>query len=400
MQMVDTIVVGAGPAGAAAARTLALAGRETVLADKATFPRDKICGDGLTTLCLRELEALDFRVGSLPSYRTIDGALVRSPSGRVVDISLPDGPGNFAAVVRRTEFDQALAEFAVDGGATARFGSKVVAATPKHDRIEVSFESGEVVTAKTCIAADGMWSPMRKLLGLSIEGYRGEWHAFRQYFVDVAPPAASDLWVWFEPDILPGYMWSFPLGDGAANVGFGILRGSGHAIQDMKTLWPDLLERPQVKAVLGESARPESPHRAWPIPARIDQVPLHGPHTLFVGDAAAACDTLTGEGIGQALLTGRAAAQAILDNPGFDAAAKSYSDAVRLELFADHKMSHLLGRMMSKEGVAKAALAAVDINDWTRRNFGRWMFEDYPRAIAATPKRWKSGMFSGDGAQV
>ena len=55
MQMVDTIVVGAGPAGAAAARTLALAGRETVLADKATFPRDKICGDGLTTLCLREL---------------------------------------------------------------------------------------------------------------------------------------------------------------------------------------------------------------------------------------------------------------------------------------------------------------------------------------------------------
>ena len=56
--------------------------------------------------------------------------------------------------------------------------------------------------------------------------------------------------------------------------------------------------------------------------------------------------------------------------------------------------------MMSKERVAKAALAAVDINDWTRRNFGRWMFEDYPRAIAATPKRWKSGMFGGAGARV
>ena len=78
------------------------------------------------------------------------------------------------------------------------------------------------VHARYAIAADGMWSPTRKALGLGVDGYRGEWHAFRQYFTDVGPRAARQLFVWFDPDLLPGYAWSFPLPDGGANVGFGI----------------------------------------------------------------------------------------------------------------------------------------------------------------------------------
>ena len=144
---------------------------------------------------------------------------------------------------------------------------------------------------------------MRKLLGQTIDQYRGEWHAFRQYFKNVGPKAASRLWVWFEPDVLPGYVWSFPLADGRANVGFGILRGGTISTQDMKTLWPDLLERPHIREVIGAEATPEAPHRAWPIPARIDQASLVAPRTIFVGDAAMACDTLTGEGIGCLLYT-------------------------------------------------------------------------------------------------
>ena len=70
-----------------------------------------------------------------------------------------------------------------------------------------------------------MWSPLRKHLGVATPGYLGEWHAFRQYFTGVGPRAARDLFVWFEPDLLPGYAWSFPLPDGRANVGFGIQRG-------------------------------------------------------------------------------------------------------------------------------------------------------------------------------
>ena len=69
-------------------------------------------------------------------------------------------------------------------------------------------------------------SPTRKALGLHTRGYLGEWHAFRQYFGQVGPRAAEELFVWFEPDILPGYLWSFPLPGGRANVGFG--RNVGH----------------------------------------------------------------------------------------------------------------------------------------------------------------------------
>ena len=114
-----------------------------------------------------------------------------------------------------------------------------------------------------------------------------------------------------------------------------------------------------------------------------------------------ACDTLTGEGIGQALLTGREAAAAILEHPhDFTEISLSYSTAVRDELVADHKMAALLGRVLAHPRATDMALRAVGTNEWTRRNFGRWMFEDYPRAIVATPKRWKRGVFSGAGAKV
>ena len=401
MISVDTAIVGAGPAGAAAAHLLASAGHDVLLIDKATFPRDKFCGDGLTTLCLRQLEQMGFSPSAVPSFTPVHSAVLHAPSGKRHDIPLPDGPGLYAAVARREELDAALVDFALAAGAAGHFGSKVVEVSPTADSITLTDDAGQTIVAQQCIAADGMWSPVRKMLGLHTDGYRGEWHAFRQYFENVGPAAASELWIWFEPDVLPGYVWSFPIGDGRANVGFGILRGGDVSTQDMKTLWPNLLQRPHIRDVLGADATPESPHRAWPIPARIDSAPLVGPRTLFVGDAATACDTLTGEGIGQALLTGREAAQAILDaSTGFDHAAESYESAVRAELVADHKMAHALGKLMANPRIAEFALTAVGTNDWTRRNFGRWMFEDYPRALIATPRRWHRGMFTGPGAEL
>lgn len=400
MSSVDTVVVGAGPAGAAAAHKLASAGRDVLLVDKATFPRDKFCGDGLTTLCLRQLELMGVSVSQLPSFAPVHGAKLRSPGGRLIDVPLPEGPGLFAAVARRTELDSLLVEHALAAGATGRFGVKVVEAEASADDITITTDDGQTITANQCIAADGMWSPIRKLLGLEVDGYRGEWHAFRQYFENVDEQAQTGLWIWFEPDVLPGYVWSFPIGGGRANVGFGILRGGDVSTQQMKTLWPDLLARPHIREVLGADAAPESPHRAWPIPARINGVPLTGPRTLFVGDAAAACDTLTGEGIGQALLTGRAAADALLESPQFTTAAANYRDAIDEELFADHKMAEICGGLLGNRNVAEAALTMVGATGWTRRNFGRWMFEDYPRAILATPRRWRRGMFTGSGAST
>lgn len=398
MTSVETVVVGAGPAGAAAAHRLATAGREVLLLDKSTFPRDKFCGDGLTTLCLRQLEDMGVSVSELPSFAPVHGAVIRSPKGRVLDIPLPGGPGLFAAVARRTELDALLVDHALSAGAHSRFGVKVIAANASTDAITIHTDDGSMIEAQHCIAADGMWSPMRKHLGLEISGYRGEWHAFRQYFENVDVQAQTELWIWFEPDVLPGYVWSFPIGGGRANVGFGILRGGDITTQQMKTLWPDLLSRPHIRSVLGTNATPEAPHRAWPIPARVDAVPLTGPRTLFVGDAAAACDTLTGEGIGQALLTGRAAAVALLETQQFAAAASNYREAIEDELFADHKMAEICGSLLSNQRVTEMALGLIGTSGWTRRNFGRWMFEDYPRAVIATPRRWRRGMFTGSGA--
>lgn len=395
---VKTAIIGAGPAGASAAFHLASAGHDVVLIDKATFPRDKFCGDGLTTLALRELEAMDFDPAVVPSFTPVDEAIIRSPGGREATIPLPDGPGLWAAIARRRELDAALVDHAVAAGVKTRFGNAVTAIEPQSDAVTLTLADGTSISANQCIAADGMWSPTRKMLGLPVaEAYRGEWHAFRQYFGNVGPKAASELWVWFEPDILPGYVWSFPVGNGAANVGFGILRDGDIPTQKMKTLWPDILQRPHIREVLGENAHAEDTHRAWPIPARIDQAPLVGPRTLIVGDAATACDPLTGEGIGQALLTGREAAEAILASPSFDIAADRYSSVVRGELVADHMMATALGKVLNRTKQAEVVLRLIDLTPWTRRNFGRWLFEDYPRALIFTPRRWKKGMFTGPG---
>src|SRR5262249_22244203 len=144
------------------------------------------------------------------------------------------------------------------------------------------------------------------------EGYLGEWHAFRQYAGGVDGPACRDLFVWFDADLLPGYAWSFPLPGGRANIGFGVLRDGRRRIQDMKDLWAGLLDRPHLRAALGPAAVLEGRHAAWPIPARVDTAALARERVLFTGDAAMATDVMTGEGIGQALLTGRLAAEAIV----------------------------------------------------------------------------------------
>jgi flavin-dependent dehydrogenase len=171
----------------------------------------------------------------------------------------------------------------------------------------------------------------------------------------------------------------------------------------MAGIWRDLLDRPHIRGVLGEGAEPEAPHRAWPIPASIDEAVLTGRRTLFVGDAAAASDRLTGEGIGQALLSGILAAEAIASDDGARAEGPGvvtarYRRAVRRALVADHRMSMLLIQAVRHRRGVRAGLRLAGATDWTRRNFARWLFEDYPRAVLATPRRWHRGMFSGPGA--
>lgn len=400
----DVVIVGAGPAGAAAAITLARAGLDVQVFDKATFPRDKCCGDGLTTLALRELERLGFDPTSVPNWYPVGGAVLRSPAGREFRVPLV-GPGVFAATAPRRELDAALVDLASESGARVHPGCTFAALERGGDAVTATFHADgdeHAVAARWIVAADGMWSPVRKAAGLAVPGYRGEWHAFRQYASGVTGRAAHELIVWFEPDLLPGYAWSFPLPRGRVNLGFGVLRGAANGTSDaaavgtMGARWRDLLARPHVVEALGPGFRLEGRHAAWPIPARIDSVTLARDRILFVGDAAAATDVMTGEGIGQALETGRLAAEAIIT--GGDVVA-GYTDAVRRHLFADHRMSVRLGRVLARTSGANAALRVVEHSGpWGRRMFARWMFEDEPRAIALTPRRWHRRVLRRSGA--
>jgi len=406
MSRSDLLIVGAGPAGAAAALEAASEGLEVTVVDKARFPRDKCCGDGITTAALRQLDELGVDITHLPSHRAIDGFVLTSPKG--VAHHYPLAP-NHGAVVRRAELDNALVDAARKAGAVVHEERPLERIEIMGERVQV-WAGGHEHQAKWLIAADGMWSPTRRLLGAAAnpalpsmdsaepnEGaatpprrYLGEWHAFRQYFEQVSPAAQQTLMIWFEPDLLPGYVWSFPEGDGAANVGFGIHRGHHYSTQDMGRLWPELLQRPHIAEFLGADAVPEAPHRAWPIPARLGGLPLsaHGGRVLFAGDAAAATDPLTGEGIGQALETGRMAARAIGNASSPSEAARDYARELRLGMQRDHTMANLTSKILASESLTEWGLRLASATNWTTKQFALWLFEAYPRATVFNPRRW------------
>ena len=488
---VDVAIVGAGPAGASAATLLARAGRSVLLIDKATFPRDKCCGDGLTAGALRRLESLGLDPARVPSWEWVNDVMLVGPKGRQIEFPLPRAQGHFSAVASRSDLDAALVDLAVSAGAIPRFGVSVTAAVQNRSSVVLTL-GDTLVSAQHVLAADGMWSPMRKFLststvsaglsaGSSISGptvssqfatdsdlvesdsqvsastgtssvravaqapYLGEWHAMRQYYRNVQTADSRKLWIWFEPDIIPGYVWCFPLADGRVNLGFGIERNAKVKTKTMKAMWASLADRPHIRAVLGPDAVAEDEVKAWPIPADIAHATLSDGRVLFIGDAARACDVLTGEGIGQAIQTGSYAAEAILsadsrggslssvgttlepkvvtnnplvqahptiglpsplphptklDDATIAAISAHYEQAVRSHLGPDHAMASTLQRMMRSKAICRGSLAISGSTNWTRTNFARWLFEDYARGIALTPRRWKRGLMSGPGAYL
>ncbi|MDA8282643.1 MAG: geranylgeranyl reductase family protein [Actinomycetota bacterium] len=401
MISVDVAVVGAGPAGAAAATTAARLGLRVLLVDRAAFPRDKCCGDGLTTGALRRLEALGLDPQRLPTWEPVRTAHVRIPGGEIASLELPAG-ATYAATVQRVELDAALVGVARHAGVQVEDGCAVVGARPAEcgSGVELELEGGATVRAWYAVAADGMWSPLRRALGLGEPAYLGEWHAVRQYHRRVGA-AARDFWVWFEQDLQPGYAWSFPLPGGRANVGFGLRRTPGERTGSMKALWADLLARPHIAAVLGPLARAEENLKSWPIPARIGTTRLAalGGRVLFAGDAARAADCMTGEGIAQALETGELAARiAAASGPAAagDAAA-AYRAAIRRGMAIDDWLSSRFSAVLAAERGMRGWFRLANASAGSRRRFVHWMFEDYPRAGLITPWRWHRGFLHPPG---
>jgi geranylgeranyl reductase family protein len=391
----DLVVVGAGPAGTAAATTAARRGLRVALCDRARFPRDKTCGDGLTTHALRLLEQLGLERTALTAcgYVPVHECVVVSPSGRRVHLPLPDD-GDHAGVVARAGLDAALVALARDAGVELHEGDALEDLVVSASGVKVRLAGGRTFDARHLLGADGHWSTVRRLLHPDAPRDLGTWHAVRQYFDDVDD---ARLWVLFAPDLLPGYAWVFPMPDGGANVGFGVLR-EGRAGRDLKALWPDLLARPVLQDVLGARAKPREPVRAWPIPTEYSRARLADGPVLYAGDAAAVVDPMTGEGIAQALETGILAASCIARGGDADAVARRYRGEVDRALGRDLRFAAQLQRILRAPRGARAAIRAAGLSEWTRRSFARWLFEGYPRAVLLTPDRWHRHRFTAPGA--
>lgn len=395
--VLDLLVVGAGPAGVAAGIEAHRRGLAVAVVDKATFPRDKTCGDGLTTGALRRLDRLGFDVRTLPSWAPVTDTVLVSPRGREVEVPLPPR-GAYAGVVPRVELDAALIDHARAQGVDVREGVAVTGLHHEEQAITVALADGSEETARFVVAADGHYSPVRRLVDDAQPGDLGTWHAFRQYFAGVDD---RRLWVLFEEDLLPGYAWVFPVGDGRANVGFGVLRTNDASTNGtaLSARWRGLADRPTIRRVLGPHAEPEGTVRAWPIPAAYDRDRLTRGRVLFAGDAASVVDPMTGEGIAQALECGMLAARAVVSSPDdTDRVAARYRTDVDQALGADLRFASLLQHVLRVPLGARAAIRAASLTPWTRRNFARWMWEDYPRALLLTPRRWRRGVLSAVGA--
>ncbi|MGY1808951.1 geranylgeranyl reductase family protein [Blastococcus sp. SYSU D00669] len=321
----DVLVVGAGPAGAAAAAWAARAGRDVVLADAAVFPRDKACGDGLTPRAIAELELLG--LGDWVRKRGRNRGLRAAGFGQELLLPWPGGSlPDHGGAVPRAVLDARIREVALADGAVPVEGARAVDVERDGDRVTgVVFDRGDAVRTtigcRRLVVADGARSPLGRVLGR-------EWHRETAYGVAargyVRSGRSDDEWIsshlelrGVDGELLSGYGWVFPLGDGEVNIGVGTLATAKR---------PAGVQLKALMEVYAESRREEwqldGPVRApasalLPMGGAVSGVA--GRNWALVGDAAGCVNPLNGEGIDYGLETGRDLA-ALVDEPDWSQA--------------------------------------------------------------------------------
>ena len=309
----DALVVGSGPAGSIAATVLARGGARVALVDKAKFPRDKACGDLVGPRGVQLLTDLGI---TIPGALKVDDMIVVGPTSRRVRLPCYPGrtyPGHGFAL-RRVDFDAALRKAAVDAGAEAFIDRAADPLWGDGGLEGFVLSSGTEVRADIVIGADGASSrvataadlvdPSRVLWGFAVRGYVEE-------AVDVPYIV---LWEHAPWRAFPGYGWLFPGPDGCSNVGLGLgtLSSRAGAATAAREL-PAFVRTLRDQGLLASAASAPT-LGGWLKLGMVGTNPAHG-RVLLTGDAAGLVNPLQGEGIAQAMSSGRAAAQAVLADP-------------------------------------------------------------------------------------
>ncbi|POM25526.1 putative oxidoreductase [Actinomadura rubteroloni] len=313
----DVIVVGAGPAGSSTAYWLAQAGLDVLLLEKATFPRDKICGDGLTPRAVRALISMGVDING-DGWSRNKGLRIYG-GGTRVELAWPELASfpDFGLVRTRMDLDRLLAEHAVHAGAKLYQGcnvtgpilddrtDRVVGVAAKYDGEEVEFHAPLVV------AADGNSTRLSLAMGLRRREDRPMGVAIRRYYE--SPRHTDDymeawLELWDGQRLLPGYGWVFPVADGTCNVGLGLLNTS-KAFQsvDYRAMLKGWTAQMPPEWQFDEE-HATSPARGAALPMGFNRQPHYTRGMLLVGDAGGMVNPFNGEGIDYALESGRLAA--------------------------------------------------------------------------------------------
>jgi menaquinone-9 beta-reductase len=318
----DVLVIGGGPAGAAAGFWLAKAGHDVCILERKAFPRDKTCGDGLTPRAVHQLQDMGLEPAIAAHHHRHDG-LRAVAHGITLELEWPEHPvfPSYGYVVRRRDLDQLVAEHAAGAGAALLPATEAVRPL-LHDGLlagavvkdKASGQTREI-RARYVIVADGSLSRFGRALGAARNKAYPQGIAIRGYFES---PISTDPWIESCLDVhdrngasMPGYGWIFPLGDGTINVGIGLL-STFKGYKDVNTT--HLMSEWAATAPERWGIDPDAmlaPPTGGRLPMAGSVNPKVGPNWLLVGDAAGSINPFNGEGIDYAYETARMAADLV-----------------------------------------------------------------------------------------
>lgn len=368
-QRYDVAISGGGPAGSAAAWQAVRTGARVILLDKAEFPRDKPCGDGLTPRAVSFMQKMGL-ADEVAKFHRLNRATIYSPTEW--ELSFPRRPGmpDHGHGIRRTQLDTMLLKHAEAAGAEVRQGAEVTGASVDDDgRVNgLTLRGGEVIHADAVIAADGTYSPVRRSLKLTSKynGYSAI--AIRAEMSANRPDSDSldiHLKISHEGQQLPGYGWVFPLGDGRVNIGVGYVNSfkrwhdinAARLLGDFMDGLPRDWDLPSVAELQSSKAL-----QAWRLPMGFTAWPPWRPGVLFAGDAMGAARPVSGAGISKALQSGLAAGEsavAALTNGGPDDFT-NYQQQVDGIWGREYRRGRLFHRLVGIPALTTAGLKVLD----------------------------------------